>query len=152
VKPLHASRGSPQTPILKNLPFKSAPLILISKKTLVNTYSKYTMSETNINSSQTYDDKQLIEDIAVGQKESPRVDVEADYQASKAYSYGLSAEAAAAVTAPMLEIPEPETPEPIKVEASGDPSQFLAMARDLPTTSHSGNITDELVKKALNIE
>jgi hypothetical protein len=111
------------------------------------------MSEININSSQTYDDKQLIEDIALGEKKSPKVNIDADYEASKAYSSGLSAEEAEALTAPMLEIPEPDLVE-LHTESSGDPSEFLAMARELPATSSSGsgNISDEIVKKALNIE
>jgi len=109
------------------------------------------MSKININSSQTYDDKQLIEDIGSGEKKSSKVNIDADYEASKAYSSGVSAEEAEALTAPMLEIPEPNSVE-LQPEASGDPSQFLAMARDLPTPSGSGNISDELVKKALNIE
>jgi hypothetical protein len=108
-------------------------------------------SPINTNSSQTYDDKQLIEEIALGEQKSPKVNIDADYEASKAYSSGVSAEEAAALTAPKLEIPEPDQVE-LLPEATGDPSQFLAMARDLPTPRGTGNISDELVKKALNID
>jgi hypothetical protein len=112
------------------------------------------MSEQNLSSlnpSQTYDDQELIEKIALGAQKPPKVDIDADYEASKAYSSGLSAEKAEALTAPKLEIPEPQETE-LHTESSGDPHQFLAMARELPTPSGVGNISDQLVKKALSIE
>jgi hypothetical protein len=112
------------------------------------------MSEIN-NDAQNYDAKQAVEEIATGEQKAPSVNVEADYEASKQFSAseldkrGQGAEAAAAATAPEHELPQPEEPQhPAAV--TGDPSDYREMAKDVGHKSEAGgNVTDDLVQKAI---
>lgn len=52
------------------------------------------------NQSQNFDVQQQAEKIQAGEEKLPEVNVEEDYEASKQFSGGVSAEAAEAATAP----------------------------------------------------
>lgn len=111
------------------------------------------MSEID-NDAQTYDAKQVTEEIATGEQQAPSVNVEADYEASKKFSAseldkrGQGAEAAAAATAPEHELPQPEEPQR-SAAVTGDPSNYREMAKEVGHQSTSGNVSDDLVQKAI---
>ncbi len=109
----------------------------------------------DLNSAQTYDAQQVSEEIAEGSLPASKVDVSADYEASKEFSVsdldrtGEGEKAAQAASAPAFEIRESETTH-AKAEPTGDPGDFLDMAKSV---SHdqgaAGNITDDLLHKAI---
>jgi len=84
---------------------------------------------------QPYDAQQLIEEIAEGEQKAPSVNVEADYEASKAYSVseidqtGEGAEAAKAATAPQYELSQPEETQ-TEAQPTGDPADYIEMAKE----------------------
>lgn len=109
------------------------------------------------NQVQTQDAQRLAEEIAAGDRPPIKVDVAADYEASKEFSMseidkaGKGAELAEAATAPQFEVPKPEETE-LKTEPTGDPSDFKAMAADVnPHAESTGNVDDDLVKKAIDL-
>ena len=115
------------------------------------------MSETNsdLNPSQTYDAQQVSEEIAEGSLPAPKVDVSADYEASKEFSISdldrtsEGEKAAQAASAPAFEVREPETTH-AKAEPTGDPSDFLNMAKSInPDQGAVGNVSDDLIHKAI---
>lgn len=114
------------------------------------------MSEVtnNVDASDSYDAQQAVEEIAGGDREAPSANVEADYEASKQFSVSAidrteeGATAAEAATAPQFDIPEPDTT--LTADATGNPDDYKKLAGDLSsTTSTAGNVSDDLVKKAL---
>jgi hypothetical protein len=115
------------------------------------------MSEINSDlqpSEQSYDAQQVAEEITEGNLPVANVDVSADYEASKEFSVseldrtGEGEKAAEAATAPAFEVSEPETTE-YKAESTGDPSDFLEMAKDVGSTpGATGNVDDDLLQKA----
>lgn len=114
------------------------------------------MPEINTES-QTYDAQQMSQEIATGDREAPKVDVSADYEAAQEFSTSSidqteeGAKAAEAATAPQFEIPEPEETEFV-AEPTGDPSDYLEMAKDIsPGAGATGNVDDDLVKKAIEL-
>ncbi|MFB2881185.1 hypothetical protein [Floridanema aerugineum] len=107
------------------------------------------------NQAPTHDAKLAAENMTSGNEPMPAVDLDADYEASKAFSVseidrtGEGAQAAAKATAPNFEVPKPQESAP-KTEATGNPSDYLDMARDVnPVAESAGNVDDELVEKAL---
>jgi hypothetical protein len=114
------------------------------------------MSDIN-NLNQTYDAQQAAEEIAEGDRPAPQVDVSSDYEASKEYSMsevdrmGEGQEAAEAATAPQFEVSQPQETK-FTAESTGDPSDYLDMAKEVGSTSGvSGNVSDDLVKKAIEM-
>ncbi|KAM3111791.1 hypothetical protein [Phormidesmis sp. 146-33] len=114
------------------------------------------MSDIN-DVNQTYDAQQAAEEIAEGDRPAPQVDVSSDYEASKEYSVsevdrtGEGQEAAEAATAPKFEVSQPEATK-FTAEPTGDPNDYLDMAKDVSGTSGStGNVSDDLVKKAIEL-
>lgn len=109
----------------------------------------------NPNQAQTHDAQLAAENMAADKENAQTVDVEADYEASKAFSVSevdrtsKGAQEAAEATAPHFKVSQPkETVH--KAEATGNPSDYLDMARDVnPQSEATGNITDETVQKAL---
>ncbi|MCY7321089.1 MAG: hypothetical protein LH660_04640 [Phormidesmis sp. CAN_BIN36] len=115
------------------------------------------MSETNsdLNPSQTYDAQQVSEEIAEGSLPAPKVDVSADYEASKEFSVSEidrtdeGEKAAQAASAPAFEVHEPETTH-AKPEPTGDPSEILNMAKSITHDQGAvGNVSDDLIHKAI---
>ena len=111
-------------------------------------------SSTDLNTaeSQNFDAKQLTEEIQAGEQKAPKVNVEADYEASKEYSVsdidrsGEGAKAANEATAPEHKMPEAKTIE-THAEPTGDPAEFKNMAREIRPDSAAGD-RDELIQKA----
>lgn len=116
------------------------------------------MSEikTDVNQAQTHDAQRLAEEVAAGDRPALNVDVDADYEASKEFSVseldktGEGQAAAEAATAPQFEIPEPEETE-LTTEPTGNPDAFLDMASDITPQESTGNVDDDLVKKAIEL-
>lgn len=116
------------------------------------------MSEvsTESNNAQTFDAQQIAENVEAGEQKLPQVDVSADYEASKEFSVseidrtGAGAEAAAAATAPKFAIPAPQEIKP-PAESTGNPSDFMAMAKEIHHEGVPGEVTDDLVQKALEM-
>ncbi|MFB2938497.1 hypothetical protein ACE1B6_24885 [Aerosakkonemataceae cyanobacterium BLCC-F154] len=107
------------------------------------------------NQAPTHDAQLAAENMAKGNEQTPAVDTEADYEASKAFSVseidrtGEGAQAAAKATAPNLEVPKPQESAP-KAEATGNPDDYLDMARDVhPADREAKNVDDEIVQKAM---
>ncbi|MEG4365966.1 hypothetical protein QUB09_30240 [Microcoleus sp. C2C6] len=116
------------------------------------------MSEINTEpkDTQSFDADQIAESAEAGEQKLPTVDVSADYEASKEFSVsdidrtGAGAEAAAAATAPKFPIPAPtETAKP--ADTSGNPDDFRSMAQDLNPAGTPGEVTDDLVQRAIDL-
>jgi len=116
------------------------------------------MSEINTesNNTQTFDAAQITESVEAGEQKLPTVDVSADYEASKEFSVSdidrtsAGAEAAAAATAPKFEIPAPQEI-PMPADAQGNPDDFRSMAKEINPAGAPGNVTDDLVQKAIEL-
>lgn len=107
------------------------------------------------NQAPTHDAQLTAENMIEGTEKAPQIDVNADYEASKAFSVSEidrtteGAAAAAAATAPQLEVPQAKETT-YKAEPTGNPSDYVDMARDInPVAEGATNITDDLVAKAL---
>jgi hypothetical protein len=81
---------------------------------------------------------------------APAIDVEADCEASKAYSTRLDAEPAAAAAALKFELPQPEATE-LKTYPTGNPDDFRSMAQELTPPAAAGTVSDNIVQKALDM-
>ena len=110
---------------------------------------------SDLNPAQTYDAQQVSEEIAEGSLPAPKVDVSADYAASKEFSVsdldrtGEGEKAAQAATAPAFEIHEAEVTH-AKAEPTGDPGDFLDMAKSISHDQGAvGNVSDDLIHKAI---
>lgn len=107
------------------------------------------------NQAPTHDAQLAAENMISGNEQMPAVDTEADYEASKAFSVseidrtGEGAKAAAAATAPKFEVPKAQ--ETVhKTEATGNPNDYLDMARDVhPPEREAGKVDDEIMQKAM---
>ncbi|MBW4580584.1 MAG: hypothetical protein KME42_13555 [Tildeniella nuda ZEHNDER 1965/U140] len=109
----------------------------------------------NVDTSESYDAQQAVEDIAGGDRKAPDANVEADYEASKQFSVSdidrtsEGATAAEAVTSPQLEVSELE-PSTLTEDSTGNPNDYKKMASDASSsTPNVGNVSDDLVQKAL---
>lgn len=116
------------------------------------------MSEvsTESNNSQTFDAQQIAESVEAGEQKLPKVDVSADYEASKEFSVseidrtGAGAVAAATATAPKFAIPAPQEIKP-PANSTGKPEDFRAMAKEMHPEGTPGEVTDDLVQKAIEM-
>jgi hypothetical protein len=79
----------------------------------------------------TYDAQQLVQEIAVGEEEAPKVDVEADYERSKQFDVAeidrTEAGTQSAATTTMSGASSSSTTE----AETGDPADFLQMAKEV---------------------
>jgi hypothetical protein len=84
--------------------------------------------------SQPYDAQQLVEEIAEGEQKAPKVNVDADYEASKAYSVSeidkTGQGSVDAATSPQLQVSKPEKTT-VEAQFTGDPSDYLEMAKEV---------------------
>ena len=110
---------------------------------------------SNVDTSENYDAQQTVEEIAAGDRKTPDADVEADYEASKQFSVSAidhtdeGAAAAEAVTSPKLAVPSADVPTSTP-DTTGNPDDYKQMAADLSATqSATANVSDSMVKKAL---
>ncbi|MBM0740668.1 hypothetical protein JOY44_03380 [Phormidium sp. CLA17] len=101
---------------------------------------------------QNLDAEMLKESIAEGDTKDLSVDVGADYAAAQGMSTGaVGAAEAEALVAPELEV---STPAEVAVPtmSANDQIDYTDMAKDInPAGSGAGNVTDDLVKKALDL-
>ena len=115
-------------------------------------------STTDLNAaqSQNYDAQQMIENIATGEEKAPKVNVEKDYEKSKELASSSidrtneGAEQARIATSSRYELSEPEMVE-TPTESTGDPDQFREMAKEVNPVQAKGNVSDEMVKKAMDL-
>jgi hypothetical protein len=86
---------------------------------------------------QNFDAQQAVENISTGKEKQPEVNVQADYEAPKAYSTSeidqseAGSEAAKAATAPKQTLQEPESSAPSAAESTSDPDQYRKMAKEV---------------------
>ena len=112
-------------------------------------------SNSDLNPSQTYDAQQVLEEIAEGSLPAPKVDISADYEASKEFSVSEidrtseGAKAAQAASASAFEVHAPEMTH-AKAEPTGNPSEFLNMAKSITHDQGAvGNVSDDLIHRAI---
>ncbi|MBD1996667.1 hypothetical protein H6G00_08555 [Leptolyngbya sp. FACHB-541] len=85
---------------------------------------------------QNFDAQLAVENIAAGTEKQPDVNVQDDYEASKAFSTSEidqtseGSGAAEAATAPKQKLPEPEATTLVS-EPTSDPEQYREMAKDV---------------------
>lgn len=85
---------------------------------------------------QSFDAQQMVEDIKEGEQKAPSVDVDADYEAAKAFSVSEidateeGAAAAEAATSNQFEVSTPQATE-TEAQPTGDPSDYLEMAKEV---------------------
>lgn len=117
------------------------------------------MSEvaSNLDASQNFDAKQATEEIATGDRKVPEIDVSADYEASKEFSVSeidqtqAGEQAAEEATAHQFELHEPENVIP-ESQLTSNPEDFTEMAKEVGhTPKKAGEVTDDLVQKALEL-
>ncbi|MBE9097298.1 hypothetical protein [Tychonema sp. LEGE 07203] len=106
------------------------------------------------NNSQTFDAQQISENVEAGEQKLQKVDVSADYEASKEFSVSevdrtsAGAKAAAAATKPKFDTPAPgNIAKP--ADSSSKPEDFREMAKEVNPAGAPGNVTDDLVQKAI---
>ena len=111
----------------------------------------------NVSEAPTQDAQLAAENIASGVEKAPTVDFEGDYKAAQQFSVsdidrtGEGAKAAEAATASDFKMPEQEETT-TEAQATGDPTDFMAMAADAASTTQGvSNVTDDLMKKALDM-
>lgn len=112
----------------------------------------------NLNQATTQEAQLAAENMASGVESKPTVDFDADYAAAQEFSVsdvdrtGEGATVAEAATAPQFELSQPEETK-IVAEPTGDPSDYMEMAKDVgsPTEGGTGNVSDDLIKKALDM-
>lgn len=117
------------------------------------------MSEINteVNNIENFDAQQINESAEAGEQKLPTVNVSADYEASKEFSVsdidrtGAGAEAAAAATAPKFPIPAPTDNIAKPADKSANPADFRSMAQDLNPAGTPGEVTDDLIQKAIDL-
>jgi hypothetical protein len=105
----------------------------------------------------THDAQLAAENMTSGEEQVPSVDVDADYEASKAFSVSAvdrtpeGAKAAEAATAAKFEVGKPEETTS-SAEPTGDPDAYRDMARDVNPRSNETSIdSDQLVKRATEL-
>lgn len=102
----------------------------------------------------THDAQLAAENMAAGEEPTPKVDVSADYEASKAFSVSAvdrtseGANAAQSATAPKFEVKEPEETT-FTAQPTGDPGAYREMAKDVNPRGEQPSLdSDELINKA----
>jgi hypothetical protein len=81
---------------------------------------------------QPYDAQQLVEEIAEGEQKAPKANLDADYEAAKAYSTGVNqseADTQPEATSTKSQFSEPEKTSS-DAPATGNPEDYLQMARE----------------------
>ncbi|MEG4148750.1 hypothetical protein [Microcoleus sp. Pol12B5] len=112
---------------------------------------------TEVNNTENFDAQQITESAEAGEQKLPTVDVSADYEASKEFSVsdidrtGAGAQAAAAATAPKFPIPAPQDNIAKPADTSGNPADFRSMAQDITPAGTPGEVTDDLMQKAIDL-
>jgi len=85
---------------------------------------------------QSFDAQQMVEDIKEGEQKASSVDVDADYEAAKAFSVSEidateeGAKAAEAATSSQFELSQPQSSS-TESSATGDPIDYVEMAKEV---------------------
>ena len=114
------------------------------------------MSEINTepNDTQSFDAAVITESAEAGEQKLPTVDVSADYEASKEFSVSdidrTGAGAEVGRMALKFDIPAP-TEIPLPADSSGNPDAFRSMAKDVNPAGAPGEVTDDLIQKAIDL-
>ncbi|NJL09864.1 MAG: hypothetical protein HC908_05760 [Calothrix sp. SM1_7_51] len=95
-------------------------------------------STTNLSVSESipFDAQQIAEEIAAGDQKAPKVDIAADYEASKEFSFSETdsssepEKSTVAATAPKFQQTEQEETGS-EAQPTGDPTEFLEMAQEV---------------------
>jgi hypothetical protein len=105
----------------------------------------------------THDAELIAENIEEGIEKAPTVDFDADYETAQKLSENRNAQtqeglkAIEETLAPNFKVPEPEEKE-VGTQVTGNPDDYMKMASEMTSSSEStGNVTDDLVKKALEM-
>lgn len=105
----------------------------------------------------THDSQLAAESMAAGEEKKPQVDVDADYEASKAFSTSAidnteeGAKAAEAATASNFKVPEAKETN-FTAESTGNPDDYRQMAKDVnPRAGEATADSDSLIKKAIEM-
>lgn len=91
---------------------------------------------TNLTEARPYDAQQIAEEIETGEVKAPKVDVAADYEASKEFSVSEidrtseGEKAAEAATAPKFQLNQPEETRS-EAQPTGNPAEFMEMAKEV---------------------
>ncbi|MBU7584828.1 MAG: hypothetical protein KAF91_18275 [Nostoc sp. TH1S01] len=110
----------------------------------------------NPNEATTHDAKLAAENMASGEEKLQKVDFDADYAAAQEFSVSEidrtpeGEAAAAAATAPKLEVPEAED-RTTEAQPTGNPDDYLELAKEVGRSDNEGvsNVSDDLVKQAI---
>jgi TRAP-type C4-dicarboxylate transport system substrate-binding protein len=107
---------------------------------------------TNLDTEQNLDAELLKEAIAQGETEGISVDLDADYEAAQSISTStVTPKAAAELVAPERPVASPDDVKLTSISTS-DSVDYAEMAKDVsPTTTSTGEVTDDLVAKALEM-
>jgi hypothetical protein len=97
-----------------------------------------------------FDAEVVKEAVAEGDEKAPEVDVASDYAAAQQMSGGIvDAETAEELVKPQFEVAQPESVV-TGAEPTSESSDYLKMAKDVsPAPTGAGNVTDDLVEKAI---
>ena len=105
----------------------------------------------------THEGQLAAENMATGVEEVPNVDIEGDYEASKAYSVSdvdrsqAGEVAAESATASKFEISQPEETTS-QAQPTGNPNEFRDMAKGVnPRAGQSSASSDDLIDKAIEM-
>ncbi|MDX2229888.1 MAG: hypothetical protein NW220_09635 [Leptolyngbyaceae cyanobacterium bins.349] len=107
-------------------------------------------AQPDFDHTENFDAEVIKEAIAEGDEKAPEVDVAADYAAAQQMSGGVvDAETAEQLVQPQFEVERPEDVV-TGAEPTSQSADYLEMAKDIhPTPGGSGNVTDDLVQKAI---
>ncbi len=113
--------------------------------------------KANLSQAVTHEGQLAAENMATGVEEVPNVDIEGDYEASKAYSVSdvdrssAGEVAAESATASNFEISQPEETT-TQAQPTGNPNEFLDMAKNVNSRAGGGNASsDDLIDKAIEM-
>lgn len=90
----------------------------------------------NLDKETNFDAERVAEDIATGEKQKPRVNVESDYERSKEFAVAdidkteSSRKAAKIAAESQFKVP-PQSSQSNLESTSGDPNEFLGMAKEV---------------------
>lgn len=109
--------------------------------------------QPNANQAPTQDAQLAAESMAEGKEKKPTVDFDADYAAAQQFSVSdvdrtdEGAKAAEAATAPHFQVSSAEDTK-LEAKETGDPSDYMEMAKDVTGAQSTGNVSDDLIQKA----
>ena len=122
-------------------------------KTSHRTFYMSDQIKPDANQASTQDAQLAAENMAEGKEKMPTVDFDADYAAAQQFSVSdidrtdEGEKAAEAATAPQFQVSNSEETK-LEAQETGDPSDYMDMAKDLAGTQAVGNVSDDLMQKA----